>query len=127
MAEKGEVYRCQVCDNVIEVLQGGEGELVCCQVPMTLLVERNEDTGQEKHVPVLEKTDSGLLVKVGEVAHPMEEEHCIDWIEVKADGKIYRQALKAGDQPQAQFDLDPDKVSQISMRSYCSIHGLWRS
>jgi superoxide reductase len=94
---------------------------------MTLLVERNEDTGQEKHVPVLEKTDTGLVVKVGEVAHPMEEEHCIDWIEVKADGKIFRQTLKPGDQPQAQFDLDLDEVSQISLRSYCSIHGLWRS
>jgi superoxide reductase len=94
---------------------------------MTLLVARKEDTGQEKHVPVLEKSDGGLLVKVGEVAHPMEEGHCIDWIEVKADDKIYRQILKAGDQPQAQFDLDPDEVNQISVRSYCSIHGLWRS
>lgn len=127
MAEKGTVYRCQVCDNLIEVLQEGEGELVCCQVPMTLLVERKEDTGQEKHVPVLEKTEEGLLVKVGEVAHPMEEGHCIDWIEVKADDKIHRQILKPGDQPQARFDLDPEQVSQISVRSYCSIHGLWRS
>lgn len=127
MAEKGTVYRCQVCDNLIEVLQEGEGELVCCQVPMTLLVERKEDTGQEKHVPVLEKTEEGLLVKVGEVAHPMEEGHCIDWIEVKADDKIHRQILTPGDQPQARFDLDPEQVSQISVRSYCSIHGLWRS
>jgi len=127
VTEKGAVYRCKVCDNVIEVLQDGEGELVCCQVPMTLLEARKEDTGQEKHVPIVEKTEGGLLVKVGEVAHPMEENHCIDWIEVKADGNIYRQTLQPGDQPQAQFALDPDEVSQISVRSFCSIHGLWRS
>ncbi|MDI9436517.1 MAG: desulfoferrodoxin [Euryarchaeota archaeon] len=127
MAEKCAVYRCQVCDHVIEVLHDGEGELVCCQVPMTLLVERNDDTGQEKHVPVLEKTDSGFLVKVGEVAHPMEDEHCIDWIEVQADGRIYRQPLEAGDQPQAHFDLDLDQVEQITLRSFCNIHGLWRA
>lgn len=127
MAKIGEVYRCQVCDNLIEVLKEGEGELICCKVPMTLLKERNDDTGQEKHVPVLEETATGVVVKVGEVAHPMEETHCIDWVEIKADGKIYRQTLKAGDQPQAQFSVDPDKVSQISVRSYCSIHGLWKS
>ena len=127
MTEKNEIYRCNICGNMVEVLHIGTGKLVCCENNMELLEEKEEGTGPEKHLPVLEETEKGVKVKVGSTAHPMEENHCIDWIEVKADGNIYRQTLQPGNQPQAQFALDPDEVSQISVRSFCSIHGLWRS
>lgn len=127
MTPKNDVYRCRVCDNVIEILKSGEGKLVCCNAPMELLKHRSEGTGEEKHVPVLEKIGSGFKVIVGKIPHPMEENHCIDWIEILADGEIYRQSLKPGENPQAEFSLDPETVNQISVRSYCNIHGLWKS
>ena len=87
MAEKLQIYKCNVCGNIIEVLHGGIGELVCCGKPMELLDEKTADTGKEKHVPVIEKIDGGYKVKVGSVPHPMEENHYIEWIELLADGK----------------------------------------
>ena len=119
-----QVYRCSVCGNIVEVLHTGKGELVCCGQPMELLQEKTADAGQEKHVPVVEATDSGIEIKVGGVPHPMEEKHYIEWIEAITDGEIYRQFLKPGDKPEAEFDIKPQKVAA---REYCSIHGLWRS
>ncbi len=123
MAKQLEIYKCEVCGNIVEVLHGGAGDLVCCGQPMVLMTENTTDAAKEKHVPVIEKTADGYLVKVGSVAHPMEEKHYIEWIELIADGKAYRQFLKPGEKPEATFCIKADKVSA---REYCNIHGLWK-
>ena len=123
MAERLQVYKCEICGNIVEVLHDGKGELVCCGQPMKLFVENTVDAAREKHVPVVEKTASGAKVKVGSVAHPMEEKHYIEWIEVIADEKAYRQFLKPGVEPEATFDV---KAEKITAREYCNLHGLWR-
>ena len=122
--EQLQVYRCELCGNIVELINVGGGELVCCGQPMTLLEEKTADSATEKHVPVIEKTADGFLVKVGSVDHPMEEKHYIQWIELIADGKAYRQFLNPGDQPQALFKVTADTVTA---REYCNIHGLWKS
>ena len=124
MTEKLQVYKCQVCGNMVEVVHTGVGTLVCCNQPMTLMKEGVTDAATEKHVPVVEKVDDGFKVKVGEVAHPMEEKHYIEWIEVIADGKAYRQFLEPGAAPEAFFRVDADNVSA---REYCNLHGLWKA
>lgn len=124
MATKLEVYKCEICGNIVEVLHGGKGELTCCKKPMVLMTENTVDAAKEKHVPVLEKIDNGVKVKVGDVAHPMEEKHYIEWIEIIADGKVYRQFLNPGDEPSAVFNVTAD---QIIARAYCNIHGHWKN
>ena len=124
MAKRLEVYKCGVCGNIVEVLHAGKGNLVCCGKPMNLLVENTVDAAKEKHVPVIEKVDGGVKVKVGEVAHPMEEKHWIEWVEIIADGKTYRQYLNPGEVPEAIFNVTAD---QITAREYCNIHGLWKA
>jgi superoxide reductase len=123
MTQRLQVYKCEVCGNIVEVLHEGAGELVCCGQPMKLLVANTVDAAQEKHVPVIEKTAGGVKVKVGSVAHPMEEKHYIEWIEIVADGKAYRQFLKPGDAPEATFNIMANK---IEAREHCNIHGLWK-
>ena len=128
MIEKKQVYKCPVCGNIVEVLHAGGGQLTCCGKPMELLEEHNEDQGQEKHVPVIEKTDNGVKVKVGSIAHPMEEKHYIEFIEVIYNGKVYRKFLTPTDAPEAEFDLGNEvKIEDIKAREYCSLHGLWKS
>lgn len=127
MTEKREIYRCNICGNIVEVLHSGEGTLVCCDNPMELLEEKNEDTGSEKHVPVIEKTDEGVKVKIGSIPHPMEEKHYIEWIEMMADDKIYWKFLKPGDAPEVEFKVKVDDISKIQAREYCCIHGLWKT
>jgi superoxide reductase len=125
MAKVREVYKCQVCGNIVEVLHEGGGELVCCGQPMKLMAENTVDAAKEKHVPVVEKVAGGFKVKVGSVAHPMEEKHYIEWIQVIADdGRIYRQFLCQGQAPEATFLIDADK---IVAREYCNLHGLWKA
>ena len=124
MAEKLQIYKCQKCGNIVEVLHGGAGTLVCCGEDMTLYKTNTVDAAREKHVPVIEKTATGLKVKVGSVPHPMEEKHYIEWIDVLADGRAYRQFLNPGDAPEAAFDIQADNVTA---RAYCNIHGLWQS
>lgn len=124
MAEKLQVYKCELCGNIVEVLHGGVGELVCCGQPMTLQTENTVDAAKEKHVPVIEKVTGGYKVKVGAVAHPMEEKHHIEWIELIAENKAYRQFLKPGDAPEAFFATD---ASSVSAREYCNLHGLWKA
>ncbi len=123
MAERKEVYKCDVCGNIVEVMHGGAGQLVCCGKPMNLLSENSVDAATEKHVPVVEKIDGGFKVSVGSVAHPMEDKHYIEWIEILADGKIYRQYLKPGDAPVAEFQISADSVTA---REYCNLHGHWK-
>ncbi|MEJ2096968.1 MAG: desulfoferrodoxin [Deltaproteobacteria bacterium] len=123
MAERLQVYKCELCGNIVEVLHGGEGELVCCGQAMTLLKENTVDAAKEKHVPVIEKIDGGVKIKVGGVPHPMEEKHYIEWIEVIADGKSYIQFLNPGDAPEAVFNIEADSVTA---REFCNLHGLWK-
>jgi len=124
MAERLQVYKCEACGNIVEVLVGGAGELVCCGSPMVLMTENTVDAAKEKHVPVISKVDGGVKVAVGSVAHPMEEKHYIQWIEIIADGKSYRQFLKPGDKPEAVFKVE---AAQITAREYCNLHGLWKA
>ncbi|HNT97281.1 MAG TPA: desulfoferrodoxin [Elusimicrobiales bacterium] len=124
MAEMNGIYKCGVCGNIVAVVHAGEGELVCCGKPMDLMKENTTDGAKEKHVPVIEKTAGGYKVKVGSVAHPMEEKHYIEWIELVADGRSYRAFLKPGMAPEAEFCVKADKVSA---REYCNLHGLWKA
>jgi superoxide reductase len=124
MTEKLEIYKCEKCGNIVEVLHAGKGELVCCNEPMKLFKENTVDAAKEKHVPVVEKTSDGFSVKVGSVAHPMEEAHYIEWVEIIADGEAYRQFLNPGGTPEAAFKIDADKVTA---REYCNLHGLWKA
>ncbi len=123
MAKKLQIYKCNMCGNIVEVLHGGVGELVCCGKPMELLDEKTADATTEKHVPVIEKIDGGYKVKVGSVPHPMTEEHFIEWIELLADGKAYRQFLEPGAAPEAIFHIEGNSVSA---REHCNVHGLWK-
>ncbi|MFC1598579.1 desulfoferrodoxin [Patescibacteria group bacterium] len=120
---KREIYKCSVCGNIVEVLHAGGGELVCCGKPMELLEAKNQDEGQEKHVPVIEKTKTGIKVKIGSVPHPMEKEHYIEFIEIIADGQVYRQELEPGQAPEAEFCI---QAENITAREYCNVHGLWQ-
>lgn len=124
MAKRLEVYKCEQCGNIIETMWGGEGELVCCGQPMKLMVEGTTDAAKEKHVPVIEKTDKGFKVKVGAVAHPMEEKHWIQWIELVADGVSYTRFLNPGDAPEAEFCIS---ASKVTAREYCNLHGHWKA
>ncbi|HDD69435.1 MAG TPA: desulfoferrodoxin [Candidatus Korarchaeota archaeon] len=122
MTELGQVYRCNICGNIVEVLHAGKGNLVCCGQPMELLEEKSEEEGREKHVPVVEKGEAALKVRVGSVPHPMEERHYIEWIEVIADGEAQRRSLKPGERPEAEFKI---KAKELAVRAYCNLHGLW--
>ena len=123
MAEKLQIYKCAVCGNIVEVVFGSTGELVCCGQPMELLDEKTADAAIEKHVPVIQKIDGGYKVTIGSTLHPMEEKHYIEWIELLADGKAYRQFLNPDDSPEATFDV---KADSVSAREYCNVHGLWK-
>ena len=124
MTNKNEVYKCPLCGNIVEVLHTGAGELVCCGQPMDLMSENTVDAAKEKHVPVVEKVDTGYKVSVGSVAHPMEEKHWIEWIELVADGKVYRQDLAPGQAPEATFCIE---ASEVTARAFCNLHGHWKS
>lgn len=123
MADRLQIYKCETCGNIIEVLHEGKGGLVCCGKPMQLFVENTVDASREKHVPVIEKTVGGVKVKVGSVPHPMEEKHYIEWVEILAGEKAYRQFLKPGEAPEAAFEVKDEK---ITAREYCNLHGLWK-
>jgi superoxide reductase len=123
MAERLQVYKCEVCGNIVEVVHGGGGELVCCGAPMKLLVENTVDAAKEKHIPVIEKIAGGVKVKVGSVPHPMEAKHYIEWIEVITDGKAQRQFLNPGEAPEAVFKTE---AAKMTAREYCNLHGFWK-
>ncbi len=119
-----EVYKCSVCGNIVEVLFVGGGELVCCGKSMVLQSENTVDAAKEKHVPIIEITPEGVKIKVGAVAHPMEDKHYIQWVQAIVGDKAYRQFLNPGQAPEAVFPIKGDK---IVAREYCSLHGLWKS
>ncbi len=122
MANTLEIYKCEICGNIVEVLHGGGGELVCCGEAMKLFVENTVDASKEKHVPVIERNGDTITVKVGSVPHPMEEKHYIEWIEIIAGGKSCRQFLNPGEVPEAVFKTSE---TNVTAREYCNIHGLW--
>ncbi len=122
MAKNLEIYKCEICGNIVEIMHPGQGSLVCCDAPMILQIENTSDASREKHLPVVERANGTVTVKVGSIPHPMEEKHYIEWIEIIAGGKIYRQALKPGEAPEATF---PVTAGDITVREYCSLHGQW--
>lgn len=117
-----EIYKCEHCGNIVEIIHGGGAPLHCCGEPMKQLTENTVDAAKEKHVPVIEIGDGIVKVTVGSVPHPMEEKHYIEWIELVADGKAYRQALKPGDVPTATFNIT---ATSLTARELCNLHGLW--
>jgi superoxide reductase len=120
----GEVYKCDICGNIVQINHVGKGKLVCCGKPMQLLEEKTSDPEVgEKHVPVIEQSGDVIKVKIGEVAHPMEAKHYIEWIEIIADKRYYKKFLRPSDKPEAEFEI---KANHISARAYCNIHGLWK-
>ncbi len=124
MTELNQIYKCNSCGNIVELAHAGDGELVCCGVPMELLDAKTEDEGMEKHEPVIERTGTGVIVRVGEVAHPMISEHYIEWIEIITEHRVYRKYLEPGSEPQAEFFLEAE---HLTARAYCNIHGLWKN
>jgi superoxide reductase len=125
MTELKEIYKCMVCGNIVEVIHAGIGQLVCCNQPMENQEEKTQDASTEKHVPYIEKTENGILIKIGQNQdHPMEEKHYIEWIQIIADGKSYRKFLKPGDKPQAFFEIN---TNTVIAREYCNVHGLWKN
>jgi superoxide reductase len=123
MTQKREIYKCEICGNIVEVLHEAGGVLVCCGQPMKLMQENSNDSAsQEKHVPII-VGKSGKKVKIGSKKHPMEENHYIEWIEAEGEsGEIQKVFLKPGDKPEAKF-----KFKVVKAREYCNLHGLWKS
>ncbi|MFW6040286.1 MAG: desulfoferrodoxin [Thermoplasmatota archaeon] len=125
MPEELQVYKCNICGNVVEVLHGGKGELVCCGEPMELLKEKYEEEDNEMHLPEIDRTERGFFLKIGLIRHPMQNSHHIEWVEVKMDdGTIHRKTLSPGDIPEVYFGLDHDDL--IEVRVYCNTHELWK-
>ncbi|MCP4728006.1 MAG: desulfoferrodoxin [bacterium] len=123
-AKRYQVFKCQHCGNIVDVVHGAAGTLVCCNNPMTHQEENTTDAAQEKHVPVIEKTDSGFKVTVGSVEHPMADDHYIEWIELLVDGRVCRKFMDSGDKPEAYF---PISGRSVTARAYCNLHGFWKS
>ncbi|MFW5500687.1 MULTISPECIES: desulfoferrodoxin [unclassified Maridesulfovibrio] len=127
MAELYEVYKCEACGNITMVLHAGPGNLACCGSDMILMTENTVDAAKEKHVPVIEKIEGGYKVKVGEVAHPMEEKHWIEWIELVSGNNRYFKQLKPGEAPEADFCGCKFGDEPVVARAYCNLHGLWKA
>ena len=124
MAELRELYQCAICGNMVEVTAPGGGTLVCCNQAMDKISFKTEESGQEKHLPIIEENEEGILVKVGSIEHPMEERHFIQFIEVLTSEKVLREELKAGQKPEAQFAVKKDDVLEV--REFCNLHGVWK-
>ncbi len=124
MVQHNQVYKCNLCGNIVEVVHAGGGQLVCCGQNMQLLEENTTEAATEKHIPVIEQNGSTVVVKVGSVLHPMEEKHYIEFIELIADGKVYRKNLTPSDAPQAEFEIT---ANELTARAYCNLHGFWKS
>ena len=125
MTKLRQIYKCEKCGNIVIVIHAGAGQLVCCGTPMVLLEEQTKDASVEKHVPYIEKTDSGYKVKVGQnQEHPMQDSHYIEWIQLLTEDKVYTKFLKPGDKPEAEFET---AATDVSAREYCNVHGLWKS
>jgi superoxide reductase len=122
MPKRLEVYKCEICGNIVEVTHSGAGALICCGKNMERMTENTTDAATEKHVPVIEMADGTVTVKVGDVAHPMVAAHYIEWIEILVDDKVYRQYLQAEEPAEATFNIT---ATAVTARAYCNLHGLW--
>lgn len=127
MTKSLEIYKCEICGNIVEVLHEGRGQLVCCGQPMKAMQENTVDASKEKHVPVVERTGDGILVKVGSAPHPMEESHYIEWVQIISGSNSWRIFLSPMGKPEGLFKIDQLGMPTITAREYCNIHGLWRS
>lgn len=125
MTQIYEVYVCKECGNVVEILEGAQGDLVCCGQPMQLQKENTVDAAKEKHVPVVIVEGNTARVHIGSVMHPMEEKHYIMWIEIRQGDKLQRKMLKPGQEPKAVFTIEEGQ--EVVAREYCNLHGLWKS
>jgi len=124
MTERLQAYKCDICGNIVVVVHAGVGKLVCCGQPMTLLAEKTGGPGSEKHLPVVVVSDGGISVRVGEVEHPMAEDHYIEWVELVAGDNVCRRFFKPGEKPEARFPLYEGRVE---VRAFCNKHGLWKA
>ena len=124
ITELNEIYKCEICGNIVHMIHGGAGELVCCGQPMILMDEKTAEMAVEKHVPVIERDGDLVKIYVGSTLHPMEEKHYIEWIELVTEDRSYRKYLRPGDPPEALFLC---KAEKISARDYCNVHGLWKN
>ncbi|MEA3355267.1 MAG: desulfoferrodoxin [Patescibacteria group bacterium] len=126
MTKHNQVYKCNICGNIVEILETGAGELHCCNQAMVLMTEKTSDEGLEKHVPVIEKSGSKIKVTVSTTKHPMEKDHHIQWVELTTKDQVIRKTLKPDQTPIVEFDLNTND-SPIKARAYCNLHGLWSS
>jgi superoxide reductase len=117
-----EVYKCEVCGNITKVVHNSGGLLVCCGKPMILQQEKTADQGKEKHVPIVEKSEKGIMVRVGSIPHPMEEKHYLEWVEVRDGENVYIRGFKPGEKPETEFCCAD---TNVKARAYCNVHGLW--
>jgi len=124
MTQVRQIWKCNVCGNIIEILHKGADSLVCCEQPMVLQEENTVDASKEKHVPIIEKNEGGVMIKVGSEPHPMEPEHYIEWIEISIEKGESKKFLKPGENPEALFSV---RAENIKARAYCNLHGLWKS
>ena len=123
---KREIYKCDLCGSIVEVVNVGAGSLVCCNTEMKLFEEKTEDASTEKHVPFIERKDGKYIVKVGQNAvHPMDEKHYIQWIELEVDGMVHKKYLEPTDKPEVVFEIPEGK--NVVAREYCNIHGVWKN
>lgn len=123
MIKLNQIYKCNICGNIVEIFHAGGGHPVCCGSPMELLEEKTQDVGMEKHVPIAEDENGKVKVKVGSIPHPMEEAHFIEWIEVIAGSRVYRKHLQPNDEPESVFCKSVS--GDVILRAYCNVHGLW--
>ena len=124
MTKRSELYKCEVCGNIVEILHTGATALVCCGQEMKLLDENTTDAATEKHVPVIEETENGYIVVGGEVEHPMVDNHYIEWIELITENEVHTKFLNPGEKPEAVFMTNAAKVTA---REYCNLHGNWKN
>jgi superoxide reductase len=122
VAKKRDIYKCETCGNIVEILHEGAGTLVCCDEPMQLQKEKVKEEGNEKHVPIIEKDQEGVIIKVGSIPHPMTKEHHIEWVEISTEKGESKKFLQPGDKPEAAFPVK----KKVKSREYCNIHGLWK-
>ncbi|GHU62176.1 rubredoxin oxidoreductase [Clostridia bacterium] len=123
MKNTRQFYRCPSCGNIIEVTVNGGGPLNCCGSPMEELTANTTDAAQEKHVPSVKREGNRLTVVIGEVPHPMTEEHHISWIAVAQGSRTSRVDLPHTKEAKAVFTIEED--GPITVYEYCNLHGLW--
>ena len=122
MKENLNFYRCPICGNIVELIDGNMDRIICCGKSMIKMIANTTDAVVEKHVPVYERVDNEIVVKVGEIEHPMEEEHYIMWIAQVSKDKVVRVKLH----PESKIEVRFPYISDSVLYAYCNKHGLWK-